>query len=156
MSVSSKRALALAFGNDLLGDDGVGLAAARALKPEFRDSVDIVETSEAGLALLEWLEGRGRVLILDSITTGQRPVGTALEFLPDAFSSTASPSPHYAGLPDVLDLGQRLGFALPSEIRILAMEIDPAHAIRENLSEPVARALPAFVNRARSILAHWI
>jgi len=48
-----RRILLLALGNDIMGDDAVGLVAARALKNEFSDGVDIVEASVAGFRLLE-------------------------------------------------------------------------------------------------------
>jgi hydrogenase maturation protease len=155
MKVRRRPGLVLALGNDLLGDDGVGLAAARALRPEFSERVDIVETSEAGLALLEWLEGYKRALLLDSIMTGRHRPGTALEFSPDDFRAVSAPSPHYAGLPEAFCLAQQLGILFPEKIRILAMEIENSLVIREGLSQSVSQALPGFVERARRILSGW-
>lgn len=57
MNERSARILVLALGNDLLGDDGVGLEAARQIAGQVDGSVDVVETGEAGLALLELMEG---------------------------------------------------------------------------------------------------
>ena len=45
----------LALGNDILGDDAVGFHAARSLRSEPWEGVDVVETGEAGLALLDHL-----------------------------------------------------------------------------------------------------
>jgi Ni,Fe-hydrogenase maturation factor len=77
-----KRCLLLALGNDILKDDGVGLAAASLLRSEFKGAVDIVEASGTGLALLELLAGYDRALLLDAIFTGNAPPGTVLEFSP--------------------------------------------------------------------------
>jgi hydrogenase maturation protease len=147
--------LLLALGNDLLGDDGVGLAAARLLRPEFAGAVEVVETSEAGLALVELMEGYQRALLLDSIATGRCPPGTVLEFSPGDFRRVLAPSPHYAGLPEVLALAGDLGIPFPREIRILAVEVAEPPTFRESLSPPVAEALPELVERARQVLEGW-
>lgn len=153
MTIQRRRPiLVLALGNDLLGDDGVALLAARALQEEFADGADVVETSEAGLALLESLEGYERALILDSITTGHHAPGTVLELAPEDFRALAAPSPHYAGLPDVLELGRRLGVSMPAQLRILVMEIAAPGALGGALTAPIAGALPSFISRARAIL----
>jgi hydrogenase maturation protease len=146
------RSLLLALGNDILGDDGAGLAAARLLRAEFEGEVDVVESGESGLALVEMLEGYERALLLDAIVTGQHPPGAVLEFSPDDFRKIVAPSPHYAGIPEVLDLASRLGLTFPEELRVLAMEVESLHLIREGLSPTVAGALPAFVDRARHLL----
>ena len=80
-----KRCLLLALGNDILKDDGVGLAAAGLLRSEFKEAVDIVEAPGTGLALLELLAGYDRALLLDAIFTGNAPPGTVLEFSREDF-----------------------------------------------------------------------
>jgi hydrogenase maturation protease len=147
--------LLLALGNDILGDDGVGLAAARILKTEFGDGIEIEETSEAGLALMELMEGYERALLLDSIVTGQCPVGTVLEFAPGDFQRVIAPSPHYAGMPEILDLARRLDIPFPAEIRVLALEVEDPFHLRESFTASVQEAFPAFVDRARRILNQW-
>ncbi len=145
----------LALGNDILGDDAVGLLAARALRSEFGDAVVIEESAEAGLALMELLEGYERALLLDAIVTGRAPIGTVHEFGPGDFARVLAPSPHYAGLPEILGLAARLQIPFPSDVRILALEVENPFEIREALTPRVAEALPAFVARARHILHEW-
>jgi hydrogenase maturation protease len=82
MNERSARILVLALGNDLLGDDGVGLEAARQIAGQVDGSVDVVETGEAGLALLELMEGYECALLIDSVVTGRYPPGTVIEFSP--------------------------------------------------------------------------
>ena len=65
------------------------------------------------------------------------------------------PSPHYAGIPEVLRLAECLGIAFPRELCILAMEVEDPYAVREGLSPSVERALPRFLERARQILCEW-
>ena len=145
----------LALGNDLLGDDGVGIKAAREIEQEAPSGVDVIETAEAGLALMELLSGYRRALLLDSVQTGARPPGTILEFGPGDFRSVIAPSPHYAGLPEVIALAKRLEVPFPEEIRVLAMEIVNPREVRQELSPPIEAALPAFVQKAREILSDW-
>lgn len=110
MSERSGRILVLALGNDLLGDDGVGLEAARQIAGQVDGSVDVVETGEAGLALLELMEGYERALLIDSVVTGRYPPGTVIEFSPEDFRKVVAPSPHYAGLPEVMEMATACRF----------------------------------------------
>jgi len=144
------------MGNDILCDDAVGLIAARAIREDFGDKVEVVETSEAGLALIEILEGYKQVLILDAIKTDSVPVGTILEYTPDDFQKIVAPSPHYAGLPEVLEMAKRLSLDFPSDIRILAMEVESPFEIREGLTEAVEKALPEFIARAKKSLREML
>jgi hydrogenase maturation protease len=149
------RTVVLALGNDILGDDAVGLLAARALRKELDEEVDIVESGEAGLALLELLEGYDRALILDAIITGKHPAGSILAFGVEDFRTVVAPSPHYAGIPEVLALAARLGVRFPSQLRILAMEVQDPYSIRETLSVSVRVALPDYIERASLLLDSW-
>jgi hydrogenase maturation protease len=155
-SCSSPPVLVLALGNDILGDDGVGFLVARALRPEFGSQVDVIETGEAGLALLELIEGHDKALLLDSMVTGRHEPGTIVELGAADFRKVLAPSPHYAGLPEVLELGARMGVHMPSEIVVLGMEVVDPFTIRESLSPIVAERLPDFVARARAVLARWL
>lgn len=147
--------LLLALGNDLLGDDGVGLLAARSLKEEFNGEIDVIETSEAGLALMEMMEGYRRALLLDAVMTGRCPAGTVLEFTPSDFQKVIAPSPHYAGIPEVLDLAKRLEISFPEDLRILALEVEEPYEFSEELTPSVEKALPALIDKAREILTEW-
>jgi hydrogenase maturation protease len=149
------KTLLLALGNDILGDDGAGLAAARRLEGACLPSVDVVLSSEAGLALIDLMEGYERALLLDSVVTGAAPPGTVHEFSPSDFRRVTAPSPHYAGLPEVLQLAERLEIPFPREIRVLALEVEDPYRITECLTPAVERSIPAFVEAARRILEGW-
>lgn len=155
MNERNGRSLVLALGNDLLGDDGVGLEAARQIAEQVDGSVDVVRTGEAGLALLELMEGYARALLIDSVVTGRYPPGTVLEFTPQSFRRVIAPSPHYAGLPEVMEMARRLRLTFPQDIHILAMEVLNPREFRTDFSEPVRQALPGFVRRALQILEEW-
>lgn len=148
-------ALVLALGNDILGDDGVAFHAARLLRPEFPESAEVVETGEAGLPLLDQLEPYGRALILDAAATGKCPPGTILRWDRGDFRRCVAPSQHSAGLPQVLELAERLGMAFPAELQVICMEVGDPTVFGETLSAEAARALPRMVAAAREILTGW-
>lgn len=68
-----KDILVLALGNEQLKDDGVGLAAGRALGERLGKIVDVVEAPESGLGLLDHIVPYRRVLVLDAIQQGRPP-----------------------------------------------------------------------------------
>ncbi len=152
----SPRILVLGLGNDILGDDAVGLLVARRLRAFLSDSVIIVESGGGGLDLLDLLEGYDRALLLDAIMTGRRPAGTIVEFSAEQLAGTDAPSPHYAGLPTVIALANSLGVHFPSDFRILAVEVANPFEVVERLTAPVASAVPTLVARAQAIVNGWL
>ena len=143
------------MGNDILGDDGVAFHAAKILSAEFPDSVDVMETGEAGLPLLDFLEPYGKALILDAAATGKCPAGTILRWDRDDFRRCVAPSQHAAGLPHILELAERLGMAFPGELQVVCMEVHDPTVFRETLTAQAQQALPAMVETARKILTAW-
>jgi hydrogenase maturation protease len=150
-----KPTLILALGNDILGDDGIGFHAARVLRKEFTEDVEVVESSDSGLALLDYLENRERALILDAVATGKCAPGTVLCWDREDFRRCVSPAQHAAGLPHILELAERLKMNFPRELRVLCVEVGDPTVFRETLTPEASAALPAFVAEARRILVEW-
>ena len=63
--------LILGLGNDLLGDDGIGLLAAEALRPLESPEVAVRSTSQSGLYLLEHLQEYDDAIVIDSVIGDQ-------------------------------------------------------------------------------------
>ena len=147
--------LVVGLGNDLLADDAVGILVARELACRADGRFDVIECSLSGLSLLDVLVGYDRSVIIDAIRTEKVPVGTIIEVDPQLLRSTANPSPHYAGLPEVIKLADQLRVDFPKEIRIFAMEVADSHTIGGGLSEPVAGALGQLVGRVSACLDRW-
>jgi hydrogenase maturation protease len=147
--------LVLGLGNDLLGDDGIGLAAARCLGACLGEAADVVESSLHGLALMDLMLGYRQAIIIDAIQTGQHPVGTVLELSPGDLRPVMTPSPHYSGLPEMMALAKQLGVEFPEDIRIIAVEIDGISAIREDMSAEVRKSLIEIESRVTAILHEW-
>lgn len=156
MTERRPRILVLGLGNDILGDDAVGLLAARRLRAFLPDTVDVIESGGAGLDLLDVLEGYDRALLLDSIQTGKHPPGTILEFSGADFNKGDAPSPHYAGLPTVIQLAESLGIQFPFIFQIVAVEAENPYEVCEGLTAGVESALPAVIDLARLRLEGWL
>lgn len=148
--------LVLALGNDILKDDGVGLFAGRELRKIFNGEIDIIESGESGLALLDHIIGYRKVLILDSIKRDDREPGRIAEIKIEELEINGSLSPHYAGIPISIEIGKRLGFPLPEEIRILAMEVEDPYTLEEGLTETVSKSFPNYVKKGEKILRGWL
>ena len=147
---TQREILIVAVGNDLLGDDAVGVVAGLALKAE---GLPVEISVRSGLALLDHIEGVRKVLLIDSQTTGGAP-GEIEEFVLTP-SVVRSPSPHYLGYGEALAVGRAVGLDLPDEIRVLAVERTGATNIGAGLSDSVRAALPALIHRARDIVRGW-
>jgi hydrogenase maturation protease len=152
---SKNRILLLALGNDLLGDDAVGLAAARMVASEFPEAVEILEANASGFELLELICGYSEALIIDATHTGIAPAGTVFALSLEELLGTQACSPHYAGLSDAARLAKRLDLDFPETVYVLAMEIDQPRDLHMGLSERVQNALPQFVDRIWQILDRW-
>ncbi len=154
-SSESASVLVLALGNDVMGDDAVGLHVARALRSQLPPSVTIREAPVGGFELMELMEGFRHALIIDAISTGAEP-GTIHQLTAEDFRKTVAGSPHYVGLPEVLHLARTLGISFPDDIRILAIEVADPFEIREGLSSSISESLGRIVDSAKAIIGPWI
>lgn len=155
MTVRAHDILLLALGNDIMGDDAAALVASRKLGRRFGDQIDILEAPIAGFALLDFLAGYRKVLILDSVVGIANAQGTVRELLPKELAPAAFTSPHYVGLPDVLALAEKLEIDFPDVIRILVIEISDPFVLREGLTPILDSHIPDFVDKAERILEDW-
>jgi hydrogenase maturation protease len=149
------RTLVLGLGNDLAGDDAVGVLVARALFVEFDGVADVVESSASGMALIEILAGYDRVVVVDSILTGRNPPGTITEMGLMEVGRVVAPSVHQAGLPELAAVAERLGLGFPSQTRVLAIEVVDPYTFGAGLSPPVADAIDELVRRVREQVQRW-
>jgi hydrogenase maturation protease len=147
--------LVLGLGNDLLSDDAVGVIAARELSKELAGEADVIDSSLSGVALLDLLVGYKRVIIIDAIQLSRFPPGTIIELGLEDLHSVPSPSPHYAGLPEMLRLAEELQLEFPEEVKVVAVEVADPYTVGGGLSEPVAGALEKIKGHVRAYLDNW-
>lgn len=155
METRKNKILVLALGNDIMGDDGAALEAADLLEKEFAGEIDIFKVSSAGFMLLDILEGYEKVIILDTILASSEP-GNFRELLLSELSGRLSESPHYAGLPEVINLAEKLGLKFPAEIKIFVIEIDDPFIIRQGLTFKVRYNLHLFTQKVSEQINEWL
>lgn len=157
MNEINKEILVLALGNDIMGDDAAGIDAARILRKEFGSRINIFEVSSAGFLLLDIMEGYEKVLILDSIPAAEVGKAGAIRELDKVdLSRKFSTSPHYVGLPELMELAGRLDIKFPRIIKALVIEINDTGIIREGLSAEIEMKIPLLVEKASVILNKWL
>jgi len=145
--------LVLGLGNDLLADDAIGPLAARELAPRLAGRADVEATALHGLALLDVLAGHDAAVLIDSTCTGRHPVGTVFEIDPATLDAVPVPSPHFAGVPEMIELARRLELRFPERLRIVAVEVRDPHTIGGEMSPEVRAALPELCARAERAVA---
>jgi hydrogenase maturation protease len=152
------RILVLGLGNDLLTDDAVGILAARDLKRELDGTpgVTVLESPLHGVALLDLFVGHDKAIVLDAIQSGRASPGTITELRPSDLGGVKAPSPHFAGLPELLVLARELDLEFPEAIVIFAVEVADQRTIGGTLSAPVRQALPELVSKASALVRSWI
>lgn len=139
----------IGLGNEIVHDDGVGIAAARRLGRllAHRHDTDVIALPWAGFALLDALVGRRHAVLIDSLLGGSHPPGTIVRLDEhDIRGSVRLVSFHDIAFPTVLTLGRRMGYALPETIAIWAVEAQRVDTFGVGLSPPVAAALPRLVD----------
>ncbi|MBN2326169.1 MAG: hydrogenase maturation protease [Candidatus Omnitrophica bacterium] len=149
------KTLVLCLGNDLIADDAVGIAAARQLRDRVGDLADVEESAVSGAALLEIFLDYERAVIVDAIHTHRHPPGTILKLRPGDLGQVAAPSPHYAGLPELIVMAEQMELSFPKEIVIFAMEIEDSLTIGGEMTAPIRQALPQLVEQVVDQLKQW-
>ncbi len=138
-----------------MGDDALGLFAAREIRNRFEVDLEVVESQASGLGLLDVFRGYDKVLVIDAVSTGLSNPGFVSEFSLLDFQRRAGFRPHYVGLHDAVELAKKLKIPLPSEIRVLAMEVKDLLVVREGLSPEISSQIPNLVRAAIRILNEW-
>jgi hydrogenase maturation protease len=145
--------LVLCLGNEILADDALGYRVAELLEhqPPVTGRVDVIFAARAGFALLDLMSGRTRVLIVDSICLGAEP-GTIHVFPMsiDAPGRNLTCS-HQLSLPAALALGFELGYELPKQIDILAVEAADISTLGGDMTPAVRSSIPEVL----SLIQDW-
>lgn len=152
--------LIIGVGNEMRGDDGVGLLVARLLQEMSLPGVDVLQRSGEGSALMDAWEGYATVIIVDAAcaskaacasdaAAGSHVPGTIHRFdladgpLPAILSSSLSS--HAFGVAGAIDLARRLQ-RLPAQLTVYAIEGED-FSLGRPLSPRVARAAHVLARR---------
>ncbi len=171
------KTLIIGLGNPILGDDGVGWVVAEEVRQKLNrpspdpasppephppgeastGDVEVDFLSLGGLSLMERLTDAERVILVDSIFTGQKPIGTVSQFtledLPD-LTAGHSTSAHDTSLRNALKVGRSMQINLPEDrnVIIVAIEAKSVYDFSQELSPAVAGAVPQAVRTVLALL----
>lgn len=136
------KTLILGIGNLILTDDGVGIKIAHKLNEE-RPELEVVETGEAGLTLLDLITGYDRLIIIDSIKTEQGKPGQVYKLeLEDLKPAMDFSSSHGLDIATAFKLGQRLGYRMPESVSLYAVEMKDNTTFGERCTQEVEEKIP--------------
>ena len=143
-TVNEVKTLIIGFGNPILCDDGVGNHIAKALAKRInRSDVTIIETSSAGLDIVDLLPGYDKVIIIDAIMTGKGKPGLIHRLSSSELNSTLhSVSLHDISLGSAIELGKRLGNRITERITIFGIEVQNIDTFSDTCTVEVQSAVP--------------
>jgi hydrogenase maturation protease len=151
------KTLVIGLGNPILGDDGVGWKVAEELSSVVskQSSIEVDTAALGGLSLMERLLGYERVVLVDSMETGHGPVGSVRTFplasLPDPMAGHSA-SAHDTSLITALKTAESIGADIPKRVDVVAIEAQNVYDFSEELSPPVAAAVPEAVQAVLNLL----
>jgi len=131
----------IGLGNELRGDDAIGLLAARRLQKVVGDRIEVIEAEMAGVELLELMRGVRVALLIDAVRSGQAP-GT-IHRLDASFGPVAPElfprSTHAVGVAETLELARTLDVLPPKVIvyGIEAADMEMGHPLSSHVSHAV-------------------
>jgi hydrogenase maturation protease len=149
--------LVLGFGNVLLSDDGAGVQILERLRSELGpDAAYFIDAGTLSFSLLPYIEAANSMLAIDAADINHSAGAVALyegEAMDAFLKTTRRRTVHEVGLIDLLDMA-RLRDCLPARRALLCIQpgrIDWS----EQLSTPVAAALPEAARQASALLQRW-
>ena len=150
------KTLIAGIGSTIRRDDGIGVHVLDRLRElDLGPDVELCELGTGGLALIDRLDGHSRLIVIDAIQSGAPP-GTIVELSGSGMARAVHlASGHEADLPATLEVArQLLDRPLPGDDSVVVVAIEAADicTFSEQLSEPVAAAIPAAVERVLQIL----
>ena len=142
------KTLVLGLGNPILTDDGVGVRVAERVEDAVgQRDVTVMEASLAGLSILDQLAGYDRAIIVDAVRTVGGKAGQVYRLSTDMLDTTQHPaSLHDFDVGTALELGGRLGLALPKEMVIFGVEVADVETFGEECTPEVREAIPICVD----------
>jgi len=141
------KTLILGFGNPILTDDAVGIRIAQELEGEFPD-ITVVATSEAGLSILDEVTGYDRLIIVDSIKTGKGKPGELYKLgLEDLKPRSDFSSSHGLDIATAFKLGEKLGYPIPKQVSIYAVEVKDNTTFGEECTPEIEQSISLIVGQ---------
>ncbi len=137
----------LGLGNPILTDDAVGIKIAQKLKEE-NPKLEVIETSETGIALLDLITDYDKLIIIDSIKNEPEKPGELYKLgLEDLKPAKDFPSSHGIGIATAFELGKGLGYKMPKFVSIYAVGVKDNTTFGEKCTKEVEQRMPSIVKQ---------
>jgi len=134
----------MGMGNTLLSDDGIGIIIKRYLEERLvnAEGIGFTETSWGGFRVIDLLRDYDYAIVIDSIKTGRVPEGEIHHLKTDDLLPTLRlNSYHDINFITALNLAKKMNYKIPSDIDILAVEIENNYTITENLNPVIRKSI---------------
>jgi hydrogenase maturation protease len=130
--------LIMGIGNPILTDDGVSLMIAHGLKDK-RPDLEIIETMETGIGILDMIVGYEKLVVIDSIKTGKDRPGSLYRLDKISVGDSLKLScAHAVDITSAIRMGRMFGYAIPKKIAIYAVEIEDNTTFGEGCTSAVS------------------
>ncbi len=141
----------MGLGNLVMGDEGFGVAFARAMEEEdLPDYVTVMDGGTGGFHLMGHLEAHPTVILVDA-TMDERPPGTIRLIRPRfAADFPKAISTHDIGLKDLVEGMQILG-KLP-DIHLFVVSIATVQPLYIGLSPEIEAVIPQVIQEVKSLI----
>jgi hydrogenase maturation protease len=156
------RSLLLGMGNPIVGDDAIGVRLAREIARRLgpRPGLEVVEEcSVGGLALLDFVVGFERVVVIDAIRTrGGRAGDWHRLSVADLAPTRNLTSVHDVNFATALELGRRLGLPVAADtaVQVLAVEVERVDEFSETMSPALEAAFPGLAAALTEQVEQWL
>jgi len=123
--MDSRKTLVFGIGNEIITDDAIGPKLTKRLQANLnKPDIDFETAFVGGLDILEYIKDYEKVIFIDAIKTKDGVPGDVYLFSTDDFKETL----HLSNIHDIsfltaLELGKELGYKMPADITIIAIEI---------------------------------
>jgi len=143
------KTIVLGVGNQILGDDGVGIHVTNELKKHINNPNIIIDDAvTGGMNLLELLLGYDKAIIIDAVKTNDGVAGEVKRIPLGDFSTMHSCNPHDVSLIEAIEVAKKMGEdRIPKEIIVIGIMMKEIPCeFGEKLSNNIAAAVPIAVD----------
>jgi hydrogenase maturation protease len=140
--MAAKNILILGLGNILLGDEGVGVRVVeQLLSHSFPEEIEVIDGGTAGYELINFFEGKEKVIIVDAVKTDDTPGSVyKMDLSVVQEDETVQLSLHQIGLKNVFKMASMMD--LNPEVTLIGIVPKDYQDYNIGLSDEVEKAIP--------------
>ena len=140
--MAAKNILVLGLGNILLGDEGVGVRVIeQLLSRPLPDGIEVIDGGTAGYELINFFEGKEKVIIVDAVKTNDTPGSVyKMDLSVVQEDETVQLSLHQIGLKNVFKMASMMD--LNPEVTLIGIVPKEYQNYNIGLSDEVEKAIP--------------